>query len=388
MKSKKLSVKQIVLISFLSLFLIMFIIALIVRTSPSACEWWSRNIERGFINVSSFFSSFLPFSLMEVYFISLIVGIIVLLVLLIIDFKKKRKVNGVNKIGLIFTLLIGTVSTYYFVCGPSYGRDYVALPFYEEKVEQNEYEDILTYFTNDFNYCASKLSYKEDGDIISPYTLHELSQRVAKSYEILNDNDYFSSLNSRIKPMFTSFIYRELHITGVSFPISGEANVNYLCDTGSIAYTMAHELAHQKGVMREDEANQVALYVCLSSDDEFIRYSAYSCCYYSLIDLMNYTGVDGDYNRIAMTIDNSIWSYWDYSNKYWDTHNLAEKIGNFFNDIYLKINGTKGTETYVDDYVTPPEDSGEVGEQGEVIYNITFTPYQKLFFEKYYRDNK
>ena len=65
------------------------------------------------------------------------------------------------------------------------------------------------------------------------------------------------------------------HITGVYTFFTGEANINVAFPDYTIPYTAAHELAHQRGIAREDEANFVAFLVCNESDDPYIRYSAY-----------------------------------------------------------------------------------------------------------------
>jgi len=362
--------------------LLMLLVASIVRTSTSASEWWSRTIGRGYLTISSFLSSFLPFSLMEIYFIALAILVVILLIRLIINFSRKDVKKGVDKSLLIVALVFGTIATYTFVCGPMYQRAAVDLPTYEENVDQHEFKNIVLSYQDDFNYCASFLSFDDNGEIIMEDDLNILGQKVSLEFRKLN-SDYFNSNDSRVKPMLSSFIYRELHITGVSFAITGEANINYLCDKASIPFTMAHELAHQRGVMREDDANLVALYICLGSKDPYIRYSAYMNSYWSLADLLYYTGTPSDASLIN-NLDNSILKNINFIHKYWEEHNIAKDIGEAINNAYLESNGTEGTSTYVDDYDVEPEEKEEKGEQGETLYNIEFTPFQKMYFHYYF----
>ncbi len=49
-------------------------------------------------------------------------------------------------------------------------------------------------------------------------------------------------------------------------------------------FTLAHEMAHQFGIATESEANLYAFIVCVGSEDERIRYSAYVS---TLLYLMN-----------------------------------------------------------------------------------------------------
>jgi len=53
-----------------------------------------------------------------------------------------------------------------------------------------------------------------------------------------------------------------LGIGGVYFPFTGEANVNISMPHTSIPFTACHEMAHQIGFAREDEANFIAYIAC------------------------------------------------------------------------------------------------------------------------------
>ena len=65
-----------------------------------------------------------------------------------------------------------------------------------------------------------------------------------------------------------------LGITGIYSPFTGEAHVNDEVVPWVLLFTAAHELAHQKGFAREDEANLVAWQVCRGSGEPALRYSA------------------------------------------------------------------------------------------------------------------
>jgi hypothetical protein len=51
-------------------------------------------------------------------------------------------------------------------------------------------------------------------------------------------------------------------ISGIYFPFTGEATVNALLPSPSFPFTAAHEMAHQRGIAREDEANFLAFLTC------------------------------------------------------------------------------------------------------------------------------
>jgi hypothetical protein len=77
------------------------------------------------------------------------------------------------------------------------------------------------------------------------------------------------------KPVYFSGVMTRLGISGIYFPFTAEPNYNAEEPDFQLPFTMAHEMAHQRGVARESEANFVAFLVCVNSTDPFIRYSGY-----------------------------------------------------------------------------------------------------------------
>jgi hypothetical protein len=77
------------------------------------------------------------------------------------------------------------------------------------------------------------------------------------------------------KPVYFSGFLTRLGISGVYFPFTGEPYYNAEVPDFQIPFSMAHEMAHQRGVARESEANFVAYLVCVNSRDPFVRYSGF-----------------------------------------------------------------------------------------------------------------
>lgn len=77
------------------------------------------------------------------------------------------------------------------------------------------------------------------------------------------------------KPVYSSEVLTRLGISGVYFPFTAEPNYNADVPDFQVPFSIAHEMAHQRGVARESEANFVAYVVCVNSRDPFVRYSGY-----------------------------------------------------------------------------------------------------------------
>jgi len=77
----------------------------------------------------------------------------------------------------------------------------------------------------------------------------------------------------RARPALLSPLLPLLGVAGIYSPFTGEAHFNTRMPRVAHPFTACHELAHQRGVAREDEANFVAWVVCRASTAPHQRYS-------------------------------------------------------------------------------------------------------------------
>jgi hypothetical protein len=77
----------------------------------------------------------------------------------------------------------------------------------------------------------------------------------------------------RAKPALLSPLLSRLGIAGIFAPFTGEANVNAMLPAPDLPFAAAHELAHQRGYAREDEANYIASVACRLHPRKDFRYS-------------------------------------------------------------------------------------------------------------------
>ena len=86
-------------------------------------------------------------------------------------------------------------------------------------------------------------------------------------------------LYSPPKPVSFSELMSYADIAGMYFPFTVESNINADGPFFTIPATMGHEMAHQCGFMREDEANFIGYLACKDAADPLTRYSGYSLAY-------------------------------------------------------------------------------------------------------------
>ncbi|MCP5023246.1 MAG: DUF3810 domain-containing protein [bacterium] len=68
-------------------------------------------------------------------------------------------------------------------------------------------------------------------------------------------------------------IFARLGISGIFSPFTGEPHFNGGTPACQWPFEALHEIAHQRGFAREDEANFLAWWLCISSGNEHYRYS-------------------------------------------------------------------------------------------------------------------
>ena len=366
---------------FLSVFVILLVVLILLKTNSEICEAWTRGFARYYETAIGSLFKWVPFSLTEVIIVLLVVIGIVLLVKSIKAFVHKRPKEGISKLLSIATMVIVIFGVYQATAEMAYNREKNPVIVYEEKVDKTEFRKIIDYFVEDCNKVTAGMQFDEEGELICPYSLWEMNDLLAVEFDRLQEEygDYFTPFTTRVKPMASSFIYRELHITGVTFMPTTEANVNYLNVNALKPTTAAHEILHTKGVMKEEDADFIALYLMLTSKNSYFRYSGYYFSLSSLLTLANYTGVSTDYSEVINSIDINLRKNGYYGYNYWKKHNAFADFGNWINDIYLKLSGEKeGVDSYNDTPIDVDEKTEEV---------ITFSLYQKLYFRLYYEAN-
>ena len=365
----------------LVVFIILLVVMIVLKSNVEICEAWTRGFARWYETAIGSLFKWVPFSLTEVIVVSLVVLGIVLLVQIIVSLVKRKFSRGLTKVLTIANIALTVVCVYQATAEMAYNREKHPVTVYEEKVEKTEFRQINEYFIEDCNKVTSEMTFNEEGNLICPYSFSEMNDLLENEFIRLQEEygDYFTPFTTRVKPMASSFIYRELHITGVTFMPTTEANVNYLNVNSLKPFTAAHEILHTKGVMKEEDADFIALYLMLTSENSYFRYSGYYFSLSSLNYLTRYTGVESDYQEVINSIDANYKKNRAFGSEYWKQHNSFADFGDWVNDIYLKLSGEKeGTNSYNDTPTDIDKDKQEV---------INFSLYQKLYFRLYYEAN-
>jgi hypothetical protein len=151
---------------------------------------------------------------------------------------------------------------------------------------------------------------------------------------------------TRPKPVYFSGLLTRVGISGFYFPFTGEPNYNADAPDFQIVFSMAHEMAHQRGVARESEANFVAYLVCVNSRDPFVRYSGYRNGLGVLSELHGREPEKA--KKLAAQLGAGYREDSRRAAQFWaKSAGAAGALGQRINDLYLRANRIKsGVEDY------------------------------------------
>ncbi len=195
---------------------------------------------------------------------------------------------------------------------------------------------------------CDKVDFRTDGSSVVPLGINELSELLSASYNDLSQEySCFQDFSSDVKPLIISPAMTYTHISGIYSFFTGEANLNTNYPDFINVYTAAHEMAHQRGIAREDEANFLAFLVCRNSDNEYIRYCAYLNMYDYLSNAL-YSADKDLYENALQALPpkakGELYAYSDFFDKY--RNSTASEVSDSLNNAYLESQGTEGTKSY------------------------------------------
>ena len=268
---------------------------------------------------------------------------------------------GIHKSGSVKRFFVrtaafvfATVSVVYSVFVLSYGAGFytrdIGLEFgiVRRDVSVDELYSATLAAIREVNREAEMIDTSVTGATHMNMTFDELSEKVCSGYDSLAEKYSFpTKLHVRLKPITLSEPMTYTHLSGVYSMFTGEANINVNYPDFVVAYTSAHEMAHQRGIAREDEANFVAFLVCDSSVDHYLRYSGYLNVYEYMASAL-YSASPQKYSEavseLCDTARTELRAYSEFFDKY--RENTAANVTDSVNSAYLSAFTGNDTRSY------------------------------------------
>ncbi len=325
------------------------IIEIVCILSQSFADFFNTNIASITRTGMAWLTAWIPFSLGEMVVILIpviIVGMIIIAGRLYSD--------SWHNVG-IFCLEMLSLISLFFVCYVfSLGTGYQGATLDEkleidrEKVTAEELKYTADIMIDKLEELTPEIMYGNDGFSVMPYNYSEMVSKLLDAYDVIcEDYTFIKNFRGPVKTVMLSEPWTYTHITGVYSYFTGEANININMPDYTIPYTAAHELAHQRGIAREDEANFIAFLVCIASDDPYIQYSGYANMYEYLANPLYSASADSYwecYASLPSEVRSEEHAYSAFFAKYRET--VVSTVSNAVNDTYLKLNGTEGAKSY------------------------------------------
>ena len=329
--------------------LVSMLIYVIARNSVTFSDVFNRYISTPIRALLAFVTCWFPFSLAEAILLSS-----PLIVALVLIHAIRHYADSWKSVGIYMAKLLAVAAFFASLFIWSFGIAYQGstldqkLGLDRRDVSVEELKDTALFLAQRVNEEAENVCFRDKNFSVMPHSYAELNRELLNAYRSLSEtHSFIPRFYSRIKPIMLSEPMSYTHITGVYTYFTGEANLNVNFPDYTLPYTAAHELAHQRGIAREDEANFVAFLVCTTSSDPYVRYSGYLNLYEYVAGSLYAADADAYYSVVSTLKDpvrDEMRAYSAFYEQYRES--TAGTISNAVNDTYLKVQGTVGTKSY------------------------------------------
>jgi hypothetical protein len=354
MQIKKTSKKNKIKYKFLSVIFIPLAILIkqVMANYPEFTEKiYSRGIYKFIMQPVSLLTGLLPFSVAELALILLVIYIPIRLIYLII--KASRKGKGIILLRFLANIvLIG--SLWFFIQVMVWNINYERLPYAElaniniQDSSVDDLEALCRWLVADTNKLREQVSENQDGIMLVEGGYKSVLKRAYKGYEVIEQEyPFLGGKYGPPKPVLLSRLMSHSNIIGIYSCLTGEANIDIDIPEMSLASTVMHEMAHQRGFAREDEANYIAYKTCMAHPDIDFKYSgSVMALQYSMNAL--YAESPDRYFDVASNYSPGYRRDLEAEVKYWKQfQGITKEVANKMNDTYLKMNGQEdGVKSY------------------------------------------
>ncbi len=295
--------------------------------------------------------SIVPFSVMELMYIAVglfFIGFIIRTVVRTV--KSEKKLFTALRGAVVLILVVAYIfASYLWLLGIDYQSDSFTDKSGLEvgEVSTEELYVVTKYFVENALALSGTVERDDDGHFAED--IDSFFDNSTGIYDQLSEEFPFLECESRRpkKMALFSWVMSRMGFTGIYFPFTGESNINIDAPLCMMPFTVAHELAHQRGVYAEQEANFLGVAACVSSGDPVYTYSGYLSGSLYLLNAL-YRADRDLWRELHDMISGYMLVDWDDNNEYWDSMESAvTAVSESVYDGYLKANGQDmGMQSY------------------------------------------
>ncbi len=316
-------------------------------------DWIARHIAQPYMNGAAAVTSFGPleqFSVMEVLLTILILWALFFLIktIVIVVRGPSRLYSLLSRLFALALVGLYIGSAFALLWGAGYRSTTLAekTGLQSPGVTTAQLEAVTQMFADKANEYAGKVE-RDAGGHFNADTSYMLAQSTGVYTNIEKTFPALSGPAHRPKPMIYSKLMSLTGFTGVYVALTGEANVNVDAPGCLLPATIAHEMAHQRGVHAEQEANFAGIAACMTSNIPTYQYSGYLSGLIYLSDALYKADADAA-SRILSGLNDDVLTDWRDNHDYWAQYDTtaAEVVAAVY-DSYLVANGEElGINSY------------------------------------------
>ena len=321
----------------LSSLLLQFFIFQVIKLSLNPTDsWYYRFIIKVKFFLNSVFGN-ISISIGDIFYIILAVFILACLIQAFVFFIKKKK----EKITACFIKILLLLNILYGWFMLSFGllynyRNFSQYENFQEKLFLIDYKIVAGHLLNECVKLKEEVSNNKKGEftVNREKMIQIINQEQSAFYGIPRQSE-------NVKKSIFNPILIKLGILGYYNPFTGEAQVAKGIPDTSIPFTIAHEMGHQVGVAREDEANFYSFYMGESSPNKDFQYSVkYKALNYLLREI--YVNDSAFVHLLLRNYSEGMKLDREKEKKYYlGMSGLGSDVFSYMNNIYLKSNSQK-----------------------------------------------
>lgn len=246
----------------------------LVATAQRVPEWieyvYSRRFYPAYIHVPKSIFGWIPFSMGDLLYAFLFIGLLTLPVAVLIAFLRRQWQRGWQRVWMGVGVVLGLYLIFHLVWAFNYYR----IPLKDQwglDVDTVLLEDHLKILDQHILIANQLRDQFDPSEASRPEAIRAVEQLMASQ----NFSGLLTRTQVRIKrPILGSWV-SYFGVAGYFNPFTGEAHVNMDMPLVSFPFTVAHELAHQMGLGLEDECNFMAFIRLKDHPDPWFAYAAY-----------------------------------------------------------------------------------------------------------------
>ena len=322
------------------------------RLAPAAAtQVYSLRLYKWLTQGLSALAALLPFSLGELLLVLLVLlalyGLGKLLWLCV--FRRKQlwgfvKISACN----IFKWSVLALSVFICFAGVHYHR--TPLPTVMDlelgSSSKEELQQLCLYLRDQAQ--AAPVMRGENGAFRAENSFFTHKKQIAAAYDSLaKDWPLYKGYYPSTKAVLASRLMSYMNTLGIFSPFTLEANVNKDIPEFMIPAVMAHEQAHLRGLMREDEAEFTVFLLAHYSQDPTLVYSCYCACLLRALGPLYRADAELHKQLVSGFTPGLLRDFISYT-EYWEAfRSPVSKVAQQVNDAYLKANSqADGVQSY------------------------------------------